>query len=107
MGRAVGSRTMKVQVNARYRAWHSMRMLRQFTISDLVATAEIGVSNVGKYLLALKACGYVRVTSPKRDGVRGGCELYRLVKNTGPKPPRCRSNGMLYDPNTDEEINYE
>jgi len=107
MARTKGARTMKVQENARYRAWRSMRILRQFTIPDLIATAEIGGSNVGKYLRALKACGYLRVTTPKKDGAKGGYERYRLVKNTGSNQPRCRSNSTLYDPNTDEEISYE
>lgn len=107
MPRHTGSRTMKVQVNARYHAWQSMRMLRQFTISELVATAEISASNIDKYLRVLRACGYVRTTQAKRNGSKGGHQRYLLVKDTGPNPPRCWSNGVLYDPNTGEGISYE
>jgi len=106
MARTKGARTMSPQQNARYRAWRSMRMLRQFSVPDLMATAEIGQSNVGKYLQALNACGYLRIIKEKRDGSRGGHVRYMLIKNTGPNQPRCRSDGTLYDPNTGEVISY-
>jgi len=102
MARLKGSYTMRAQHNARYRAWQSMRMLRRFSIPDLVATAEISNANVSKYVRRLLHAGYLRVAQEKRSGIAGGHTVYQLIRNTGPSQPRCRSNGTLYDPNTGE-----
>lgn len=90
---------------ARYRAWQSMRMLRRFTVPDLVATAEVRNDNAGNYVRALLDAGFLRVVKPKREGVKGGHPIYLLVRNTGPKPPLVRGHGRtVWDANTDEEV---
>jgi len=100
MARTFNSPTLKQQNNARYRAWQSMRILRRFTIPEIVATAEIGRSNADKYIRFLVSFGYIRIATHKRDGARGGHAVYMLVRNTGPSQPVARSTGALYDANT-------
>ena len=104
MARQHGARTRvyRRQPKARDRAWQSMRILRQFTSADLVATAEIGTDNARCYIRGLRRAGYLIVTRKKQEGKKSGHEVYRLVRNTGPKAPRLQSDGNTYDPNTHE-----
>ncbi len=90
---------------ARDRAWQSMRILRRFILPDLISTAEISHANITKYVGGLRRSGYIVVDKPQSSGKKGGYQIYRLVRNTGPKAPRLQSNGNTYDPN--EEKVYE
>jgi len=85
---------------ARQRMWQSMRVLRKFTAAEIVATAEVGASNASKYIRSLVRTGYLRVVTPKQEGVTGGHAAYLLVRNSGPYAPRIGKQDVL-DPNTD------
>lgn len=106
MARRKGSRSRAVTVNnGRYKIWQTMRLLKKngsgFTAADLMAAAEVGEANVGTFLRGLLRYGYVAVTREKISGKRAGDRVYRLVKDTGPMPPRLFRDGAgLYDPNT-------
>lgn len=93
------SRIFNRQPRARDRAWQSMRILRQFSLPDLVATAEIGQANARKYVIGLRRSGYLVLAREKDEGRAGGHEVYRLVRDTGPRAPRLQSDGCTYDPN--------
>jgi hypothetical protein len=101
MARGLGARTRLFHrvPRARDRAWQSIRILRQFTLSDLVATAEIGRDNARKFVTGLCRAGYVRLAQPKRNGHRGGHAVFRLARDTGPHAPRLQSDGRTYDTN--------
>ena len=107
MARAIGSRNCTFTRNprARDRAWQSMRILHQFTLPQLVATAEISIANVRKYCNGLERAGFLRLTTPRKSGVKGGHKVYLLINNTGPKAPRLRTNGITYDPNQHKTYN--
>lgn len=105
MARPEGSNTRKVQRNARYRAWQSMRILRRFTVADLMATAEISRHNVEPFLRRLERFGYIRRVGQRRAGYQHPV-LWMMVRNTGPNPPRCMRDGGIFDPNTGE-VSYE
>ncbi len=94
------SRVFNRQPRARDRAWQSMRILRQFSLPDLMATAEIGKDNARKYIIGLRRAGYLVLARQKDDGRKGGHEIYRLVRDNGPKAPRLQTDGNTYDPNT-------
>ncbi len=83
---------------ARHRIWQSMRILRRFTLADLIASAESTRTNTQKYVQQLRAKGYVRVIQARRSGFPGEDAVYQLVRNTGPLPPRIGKQG-LHDPN--------
>lgn len=102
MARKKGSSTLTARRARcdRDKAWSSMRILPQFTVPDLVATAEIGESNAGKYVQGLAVFGYLRIIQPKAEGRKGGHAVYKLIRNTGPLAPRLRTDGWVYDPNT-------
>jgi hypothetical protein len=84
---------------ARDRAWQSMRILRQFTVIDLMATAEMTHANASAYIRALARSGYLRVAQPAKS-VLGGQAVYQLVRDTGPYAPRLQTDGRTYDVNT-------
>jgi hypothetical protein len=104
MARAKGSHTRVFhrKPRARDRAWQSIRILRQFTVPDLMATAEIGRDNARKFLAGLWRAGYLRIVSAKQNGCRGGHTVYQLIRDAGPHAPRMQADGRTYDPNRHE-----
>lgn len=103
MARRKGDFTKKVTVgNARYRMWRSMRILRRFATADLVATADAGKDNVTRYVRCLLDAGYLKISTPKREGVKGGHTIYVLARDTGPNPPRIGVH-TVFDPNLTDQ----
>lgn len=102
MARKVGNHTRvyKRLPRARDRAWQSMRILRTFTLPDLVSTADIQPDNAKKYVIGLTNAGYVRCIREKDNGRKGGYAVYRLARDTGPHAPRLQADGRTYDTNT-------
>lgn len=109
MGRTQGARTLALrrQPKARDRVWQSMRMLRRFTLPDLIVSAEAGAQNVRYYVGELHAAGYLAIAVPFRRGMVGGHQVWRLLRNTGPHAPRLvgrRTRPAIFDPNTGESV---
>lgn len=76
-----------------------MRVMRRFSMPDLISTAEITKSNIKKYVGGLRRAAYIVIDRPRISGKKGGFEIYRLIRDTGPKAPRLQSDGNTYDPN--------
>ena len=84
----------------REKAWKVMRAMITFTLSDVVITADVPYENIRHYVDCLLHAGYVRKDGKKRiDGRPGFDVIYRLIKNTGPKPPVQKALRYLFDPN--------
>jgi len=84
----------------RERAWKVMRAMGNYTLTDLASVADIPYGNIGHYHQCLVAAGYVRQVGTKRvEGRPGFDKVYRLIKNTGPKPPIQKDLRFLFDPN--------
>ena len=85
--------------------WAAMRRLPVFSPRDLAAHAttplvEVSRDGAAGYCRALFGAGYL---SCDRKGVPGKREaLYRLVRNSGPLPPREKRVRAVIDPNTAE-----
>lgn len=90
-----------MRANGRERAWAAMRILRRFTIADLVTTAEAGGNNILKYVLDLTRAGYLHRVTSRQPGLKLGGAVYGVVINSGPHAPRVRTDGSIYDPNTE------
>lgn len=80
----------------REQLWRTMRILGSFTTQDLIvhATTEdcaIKLGSAREYLKYLAKAGYI----VQRQ--RGG--PWRLVKNTGPRPPVIQQIPQVFDPN--------
>ncbi|WP_457571287.1 hypothetical protein [Desulfovulcanus sp.] len=78
----------------RMQMWRAMRILKQFTLQDLVAGASTEEHNVAleeakTYCRFLLRAGYLR----QRDNV------FRLVNYTGPKAPMIQRIKRVFDPN--------
>lgn len=85
--------------------WRSMRMMRQFSPTDLAIHSSTDVVDVSdqaakEYCRMLTRAGYLRVIDKALPGRREA--RYRLVKNTGPRPPRERRVRAVFDDNLDE-----
>ncbi|EKD81728.1 MAG: hypothetical protein ACD_39C01666G0001 [uncultured bacterium] len=82
--------------SSRHRMWQSMRCLQIFTVENIMATANTGLSTTQKYVRALANAGYTKIYDKKSHHV-----YWHLIKNTGPKAPEIgRNRDFVYDPNT-------
>ena len=86
--------------------WRSMRMLRTFDVPQIAqvsTTPDIRVTEATaqSYVSMLFATGFL-VCLEKANPGKGRKASYRLVRNTGPKPPKIQRVKQVYDPNTDQ-----
>jgi hypothetical protein len=80
-----------------------MRIIGKYTLSEIATLAEADVENIRHYHQCLVAAGYVRqVGTKKQEGRPGTDKIFRLVKNTGPKPPIQKDLRFIFDPNNGE-----
>lgn len=85
--------------------WRSMRAFRApFTAVDIAAhstTEAVSVSTeeARAFCQMLVRSGYLRVLRTAVPGKREA--IYRLIRDTGPKPPRERRVRAIWDPNLD------
>jgi len=85
--------------------WASMRGLKSFTPTDLAAhssTPEVPVTRAAaqSYCQVLLRAGYLRVERTAVPGRRDA--IYRLIRATGPRPPRERRVRAVWDDNLRE-----
>lgn len=84
----------------RDRIWKILRVLRKFTIDEVVTLSEVKGEYVVKYIKTLFYAGYVRQAGLTDNPQGRKVRLYHIAKDTGPKAPiPCR---CLYDPNIDD-----
>jgi hypothetical protein len=81
-----------------------MRGLRSFTPTDIAAHAstdlvQVVTADAHAYCRVLLAGGYLRVER-KASPVRKQEAIYRLIRNTGPRPPRAARVSAVVDDNT-------
>lgn len=102
MPRTKGAYSLRSQAPGLQRVWQSMRILRRFTVPDLVATAELGESASGKYVRALARAGFVRLVQALQSGKAGSRNVWQLVRGAdSPIAPIVRKDGSgVFDPNT-------
>jgi hypothetical protein len=90
--------------------WTAMRGLKSFSPTDLSAHATVGdieirATETASYCQTLLWAGYLVV---KRTAVPGQREaIYRLVRDTGPNPPRARRVRAVFDDNLGELVRVE
>lgn len=87
--------------------WRSMRMLGQFSPTDLAAhstteTTQVSLLTAKAYCTALSKAGYLRVVSKARPPRKQA--VYRLVRNTGPLPPQVQRVKQVWDPNLEQAM---
>lgn len=107
-------RVLAVEAGAQPRArsgqenlWTAMRRLRAFTPTDLVAhaateTVKVTLQRAQAYCSSLLAAGYLRAERKAQPGKREA--VYRLIRNTGPRPPMEKRVRAVIDENTDDLV---
>lgn len=83
--------------------WTAMRGLKSFTPTDLAAHSAspalpVDADAAQAYCRSLLAAGYLGVMRKAEPGRREA--IYRLARNTGPKPPREKRVRAVIDDNT-------
>lgn len=88
--------------------WTAMRQLKSFTPRGLLASGatteetEVTLEMAQAYCRSLLAAGYLAVA---RKAVPGKTEaIYRLTRNTGPRPPREKRVRAMIDDNTEAVV---
>lgn len=107
-GRAPGRPASVKAMGLRARAWHTIRLLRQFTLNDLLDINATGqekdaFSNLLKYLAKLEQYGVLlRLARRAGDAQFGpGCVVWRLAHDLGWDAPVWRTaQKVLWNPNT-------
>lgn len=82
--------------------WTVIRQLKMFQPLDIAVHATAGAIDVSEedargYCQQLVNAGYLKVERKARPGLRPA--IYRLIRNTGPMPPRERRIRAIYDDN--------
>lgn len=87
--------------------WTSMCGLKSFTPTDLAAhsdtgTVKVSVEAARGYCQVLLRAGYLKVERTAIPGRRD--PIYRLIRKTGPRPPRERRVRAVFDDNLGELV---
>ena len=82
--------------------WRSMRMLAQFSARELAIhsttpRAKVSENTAKSYCSMLHRAGFLRAVRPSRPGQAA---IYRLIRNSGPRPPMIQRVKRVFDPNT-------
>ena len=97
-------------MRGRAKLWEAMRILREFTASELMAVCELESrqrATVLTYVSQLRRAGFVRVARAGHQG-RHEQNTFRIARNSGPLPPAIvRYGAAMYDPNTEQEYSLE
>lgn len=99
----VNKRGEFLEDNAQSRMWKAIRILKTFTLRDLIVTASSDISAISTsaaitYLGYLKKAGYI--TKKNQD------KSYKLVfaMNSGIKAPQIQKTKSIYDPNLNKIV---
>jgi hypothetical protein len=93
--------------------WRTLRLLTGDTCAlELAAHAStpatpVAVTTATAYLRDLHRAGYLQITRPAKVGGRAGTAQqtrYRLITNTGPRPPIICRTKAVYDPNLGQTV---
>jgi len=91
---------------AQEQMWRTLCMLggavtaRELAAHASTETVPVRESAAYDYLHNLQRAGYVQIATPGKGTGRGGIQMrFRLVRNTGPRPPMVCRTHAIYDPN--------
>lgn len=92
---------------AKENMWRTMRMLRSFTKTELrthsdVPDVPVAVADANSFCNMLLRGGYLRIERKATPGKREA--RYRLIKDTGPRPPKEKRVRAVWDENTKEFV---
>ncbi|APE43627.1 hypothetical protein BOO69_09530 [Sulfitobacter alexandrii] len=87
--------------------WAAMRTLKMFTPDEIALAIGVGdglpnEDAIRSYVSLLREAGYLSVIQKARPGVRAA--RYRLVRDTGPLPPKRQRKTVLIDGNEERVV---
>ncbi|SMH36027.1 hypothetical protein [Maritimibacter sp. HL-12] len=93
--------------DAQTNMWRTARRMREFTPVDLTAWAsvpgaEVDLQAARAFCAILLRGGYVRVVRKAKSGVNEA--IYRLINDTGPRPPVEKRVRAIYDANEERLV---
>lgn len=82
--------------------WRAMRMMAQFTARELAIHSttpgvKVSEATAKSYCKMLFRAGYLREVRASRPG---RASVFRLIRNSGPRPPMIQRVKRVFDPNT-------
>jgi hypothetical protein len=78
------------RAKAMQRVWNSCRIMRAFTLDDVIATAQVAHSTAKRYVKSLQRAGLIRVR-----GTEHGITIYRLNVDCGQAAPELTPDGIF------------
>ena len=83
--------------------WRAMQMMQAFSAADVAVhattdTVTVSIEDASAWCQMLTRAGYLRVVRKAAPPVKAA--VYRLVQNTGPRPPELRRVSVVVDGNT-------
>lgn len=79
--------------------WRTIKMLKQFTVTDVVDNAPgVGKAMARRYLCDLASVGVLNVIG--RVGKGSGPIAYHLIDNLGARAPKILKSHIVFDPNS-------
>jgi hypothetical protein len=87
-----------MRTDAGAKIWQAMRGLPHFTCDEIETMTGCNYAVIRNHISILMSAGYIKVIGKSENNRYE--KVYKLIKNTGPKPPTKRLG--LYDPNTNE-----
>lgn len=87
----------------RQNMWRAMQMLGAFSPADLAAhattdTVAVSADDASAWCQTLARAGYLKVERKAKPPLKQA--VYRLIANTGPRPPEVRRVAVVIDGNT-------
>lgn len=85
----------------REQMWRAMKMLPSFNVVDLAVNAstedvQVAENEARDYVKHLERAKYLAIVKP---ATHLGKAVYRLTRNTGPRPPMVTRAKIVFDPN--------
>lgn len=88
-------RRRTTQGEGRQKVWQSMRIMKRFTLPDLVRTSGGKLDNIRKFVLGLTIHGYLSEVPGWQRGESGSFKSWSLRINPGPgRPLLCQHCGQ-------------
>lgn len=89
------------QGQGREHMWRAMKMLPNFNVVDLTVNAsteevQVAEGEARDYVKHLERAKYLVIVKPATPTSKA---VYRLVRNTGPRPPMVTRAKVVFDPN--------
>lgn len=104
-GGTTGLKKIRSGMNGQQLIWNALRINRKLTVGTAEAVTKINPRTIYRYLNDLEKAGYVKCQRHERVGSNvdrmGVQNIWKLIRETGPKAPILRRGLGFWDQNED------